>query len=121
MQHEVMGASTPAVRERDGVRSRISAAGALFVAPAAFYFTVFLLLPTLAALALAFTHWDGYSLGSIKWAGVSNFKALWSDTVFSHALLNTLAFVIGTVVFLNLFGLGAALLINTRVFGHNFL
>ena len=76
MQHEVVGASAPSARALDGVRSRVNAAGMLFVAPAVFYFIVFLLLPTLAALALAFTHWDGYSFGSITWAGVSNFIML---------------------------------------------
>lgn len=121
MQHEVAGVSGPRTRAFDGVRSRIDAAGALFIAPAAFYFLVFLLLPTLAAIALAFTYWDGFSLSAISWAGVANFETLWSDPVFSKALLNTLAFVIGTTVFLNIFGLGAALLINTRVRGHNFL
>jgi raffinose/stachyose/melibiose transport system permease protein len=121
MQHEVVGVSAPGARALDGVRSKVNAAGALFIAPAAFYFLVFLLLPTLAALALAFTHWDGFAFDTITWAGVANFKELWSDSVFAHALLNTLAFVIGTVVFLNVFGLGAALLVNTRVVGHNFL
>ncbi|MDX6399408.1 MAG: raffinose/stachyose/melibiose transport system permease protein [Gaiellaceae bacterium] len=102
-------------------RFRSNAAGALFVVPAALFFLVLLLLPTLAAIALAFTYWDGFSVGSVRWAGVHNFTALMSDPVFRSSLRNTLAFVIGTVVFLNLFGLGAALLIHTRVRGHDFL
>jgi ABC-type sugar transport system permease subunit len=121
MLHEVTNVSELPAPVKQGGRSRFSAAGVLFIAPAATFFLVFLLLPTLAAIALAFTHWDGFALGSIKWAGVHNFRTLVSDPVFGKALKNTLAFVIGTVVFLNIFGLAAALLINTRVRGHNFL
>lgn len=101
--------------------SRVNTAGALFIAPAAVFFSIFLLFPTLAAIALAFTTWDGYALSGIHWTGLDNFSALVSDAVVRTAFRNTLVFVASTVVLLNVVGLGLALLIQTRVRGHDYL
>jgi len=96
-------------------------AGALFIAPAAVFFAVFMLLPVIAVIALAFTEWTGFSLGQIAWRGVGNFRTLASDDVFSKALVHTVLFVALSTVLLNVFGLGLALLIHSRVRGHDFL
>jgi raffinose/stachyose/melibiose transport system permease protein len=80
-----------------------------------------MLLPVVAVIALAFTEWTGFSLRQIGWRGVGNFRTLASDDVFSKALVHTVLFVGLSTVLLNVFGLGLALLVHSRVRGHDFL
>ena len=61
--------------------------GAWFVGPAFFLYAVFVLLPALAAFALAFFRWDGF--GAPEWVGVLNFRWLLLESdVFWSALRN---------------------------------
>jgi raffinose/stachyose/melibiose transport system permease protein len=85
------------------------------------FFSLFLLVPVLAALGLAFTSWTGFDLSQIAWAGADNFRELGDDDVFPKAFRNTLIFVVATTVLLNALGLAAALAINSRVRGHELL
>jgi len=103
------------------MQHRRARAGAIFIAPAAAFFSVFLLFPIVAVILLAFTSWNGFNIDEIAWNGVDNFRQLGSDDVFSQALGHTVIFVAVSTVALNVFGLLFALLINTRVRGHDFL
>ncbi|MGB2712448.1 MAG: sugar ABC transporter permease [Conexibacter sp.] len=94
---------------------------AAFIGPAVAYFGVFLLVPVLAALGFAWTKWSGIDLGQATWNGTGNFTDLVGDVVFKKALVHTLIFVVVSTVFVNLIGLALAMLINTRVRGHDFL
>jgi len=94
---------------------------ALFVGPAVAYFAVFMLLPVLAALGLAWTSWTGFDIGQASWTGADNFVALVHDPVFGKALWHTALFVLLSTVLLNVTGLLVAMLINTRARGHDFL
>lgn len=94
---------------------------AIFIAPASAFFTVFLLFPVIAALALAWTSWSGFNVDQIAWNGTANFAKLAGDDVFGSALWHTVVFVAVTTVLLNVVGLAVALLINTRVRGSEFL
>ena len=96
-------------------------AGALFIAPATAVFALFTLFPVVAGLGLAFTTWNGYDVDQIRWSGTENFRQLAHDSVFHQALVQTLVFVVFSTLFLNIAGLGAATLVNTRVRGHDFL
>jgi len=96
-------------------------AGAAFVAPAAIFFGFFLLLPVLAVVAMAFTRWTGFDVGAVAWSGVHNFGSLGRDPVFAKALWHTVLFVVLSTIFLNAFGLGLALVVDSRVRGHDFL
>ncbi|MGB2709908.1 MAG: sugar ABC transporter permease [Conexibacter sp.] len=80
-----------------------------------------MLLPVLAALAFAWTEWSGFDLAQLKWTGADNFSALVHDDVFKKALWHTTVFVVLCTVLLNVTGLAMAMLINTRVRGHDFL
>src|SRR3989442_5997684 len=93
----------------------------MFIAPAVVFFGFFLLLPVLAVIAIAFTRWTGFDIGQIAWNGVSNFGALARDTVFAQALWHTVLFVVLSTVFLNALGLALALVVDSRVRGHDFL
>lgn len=86
-------------------------AALLLVLPAAVAFCAMLLLPTLAAIALAFTD---YELGArtASFVGLANFAELLSDRTFAVSLRNTLVYV-GFVAPLSIgLGLGLALLIE---------
>jgi raffinose/stachyose/melibiose transport system permease protein len=103
------------------MRQRRRGAGAIFIAPAAAFFGVFLLFPIVAVVLLAFTSWNGFDLGQISWHGVGNFRELGSDGVVRKALVHTVLFVGVSTVALNVFGLAFAMLIHTRVRAHDFL
>jgi raffinose/stachyose/melibiose transport system permease protein len=93
----------------------------MFIAPASIFFGFFLLLPVLAVVAMAFTSWSGFDIAAVGWNGVHNFGTLGRDTVFAEALWHTVLFVVLSTVFLNAFGLGLALVVDSRVRGHDFL
>lgn len=66
----------------------------LFIAPFFVAFTIFILLPVLAAMGLSFTYYNG--MQRPEWIGWSNFEYLLSqDTLFlQHALPNTIKFAV---------------------------
>lgn len=93
----------------------------LFYLPALGFFAVFLLLPLLAVVVLAFSAWTGFRVDTITFVGVANFEAAAADRVFHHALAHTVILVIATTVGLNVMGFGIALLLNARTTGSDFL
>lgn len=93
----------------------------LFIGPAFLFFALFLLLPVLASIGLAFSSWAGFDIRQIEFVGLDNFAKAFQDPIVLRALLNTAAFVVLTTVLINILGFGFALLINTRVVGHDFL
>ncbi len=91
-------------------------AAALLLLPATVAFVMLLLLPTLAAIGLAFTD---YELGApaARFIGLENFAELLADRTFAVSLGNTLAYV-GFVAPLSIgLGLGLALLIEGGLHG----
>ncbi len=94
---------------------------ALFIGPAFIFFAFFLLLPVVASLGLAFTSWTGFDISQIMFIGGKNFVTAAHDPILGKALWHTAAFVVVTTVLVNIVGLGFALLINTRVRGHDVL
>lgn len=90
----------------------------LLTLPAALSFALLLLLPTLAAIAMAFTE---YELGLIPvWIGLENFRELLEDRGFRRSFLNTIIYV-GLVAPLSVgLGLALALLIEAGARGRVF-
>ncbi|MEI6162633.1 MAG: sugar ABC transporter permease, partial [Roseococcus sp.] len=90
----------------------------LLTLPAALSFAVLLLLPTLAAIAMAFTD---YELGLLPvWIGLENFRELLDDRGFRRSFLNTIIYV-GLVAPLSVgLGLALALLIEAGARGRVF-
>lgn len=84
----------------------------MFILPALFFFIAFLVYPLVHTIYLSLTEWAGFDLKKITFVGFDNFKLLLPDWIFWKALRNTLSFVIGTTVFLNLLGLSLALFLN---------
>jgi multiple sugar transport system permease protein len=107
-------AALPVPRARRLAPAGETAVALLLLLPATVAFTAMLLLPKLAAIALAFTD---YELGAqtARFVGLANFAELLEDRTFVISLRNTLVYV-GFVAPLSIgFGLGLALLIEGGV------
>ena len=94
-------------------------AGWLLTLPAAIAFLALLLLPTLAAVALAFSD---YELGAWppNWIGLENFTEMWGDRGFRTSFRNTVVYVCIVAPVSVLGGLGLALLIESAARGRTF-
>ena len=80
-----------------------------FAFPALIIYTVFFVMPILAAFVLSFTDWHIMRSFSPNFIGFENFIYLFKDTNFILALKNTFIFAFFTMVFKVLFGLLLAL------------
>jgi multiple sugar transport system permease protein len=85
---------------------------ALFVAPYLLVFVVMLVVPLAMGMWLSTTKSD--LLGTERWVGIANFVRLFGDAIFLQTVGNTFYFVLLTVPFLTLAGLGLALVLNRR-------
>ncbi len=101
------------------MRKGESLAGWLLTLPAALAFLLLLLLPTLAAVTLAFTD---YELGEWppNWIGTENFSEMWTDRGFRTSFRNTVVYVAIVAPVSVLGGLGLALLIESAARGRAF-
>ncbi len=86
-----------------------------FIAPNFIGFCVFTLIPIVFAFSLAFLKWDGSN--PIEFAGIDNFKRLFSDTFFKAALKNTILYCLGTVPLTMVASLALAIVLNQKVIG----
>lgn len=91
-------------------RRRTTAAGWLFVSPAALLFLVFVAGPFAFAIVLAFMKWD--LLTPPEFVGAQNFVDLFSDEQLPRVLLNTFVFAFASIVTHLVFGLLLALAVN---------
>jgi cellobiose transport system permease protein len=103
--------SRRAVKRKGGLR-RAGSYWPQYLAISPFYlvFLVFLLIPIVFSLYLAFTSWDG--LGAIRFVGLQQFRFLAKDSVFWLALRNTLIIWVLSTVPMLFMSLVLASLIN---------
>jgi raffinose/stachyose/melibiose transport system permease protein len=80
-----------------------------------------MVLPVIAVVGLAFSSWTGFNVHDVTYTGLANFRELPHDELFVRSLLHTVAFVALSTVALNVLGFALAMLINSRVQGHDFL
>ena len=92
----------------------------IFIGPALFFYTMFWIIPTVVAIGISFTRWNGISWAHIKWAGFSNYIKLFNDRFFYISLQNNLLFVICAVTIIFFTALAIALIINLKPFGWRF-
>lgn len=91
-------------------------AGLMLTLPAGIAYLAMLLLPTAAAIALAFTDYE-LGMPALTWIGLDNFAEMLADRGFAVSLRNTVIYV-GTVTPVSIaLGLGAALLIEAGTRG----
>jgi multiple sugar transport system permease protein len=92
------------------VRIQEIVAGYLMILPAYIPFIVFLFLPILASIALAFTKYD--LIQPPSWQGVGNFIQILADKRLATIYLNTFIITIGATFFNNLLGILLAMGVN---------
>jgi raffinose/stachyose/melibiose transport system permease protein len=102
-------------------RARKGRAGAMwlpavpFVAPALTMYGLFLIVPLLGTILLSVTHWNGFSFSQIRFAGLHNYREMVHDTVFVHALVHNILFMVGAVVLKTVVALGLALILDRKL------
>jgi multiple sugar transport system permease protein len=71
-----------------------------FLSPVLLFFLIFLILPLVLAVGLAFAEWGGFDLSLIKFAGFGNFVRIFGhgSAFVTPILVNTLVFAFGSVL-----------------------
>lgn len=84
----------------------------LFILPFFILFFVFQLIPLLWTIVISFTKWNG--IGKPENIGFTNYKMLLSDDLFVQAFTNTLIYWITGVIFILVFAMILALILNSE-------
>lgn len=87
--------------------------GYSFILPNFIGFFIFIFIPVLFSLFLSFSHWDGFN--PIEFAGLDNFKQIFSDKVFTSSIFKTFYFSVFTVLLSMVASLGLAVLLNQKM------
>ena len=99
------------------MQGKLALKGFFFVLPALLFFVVFVLVPILMAMVLAFTSYDG--IGEITFVGVKNFINIFTlDSIFGKSFLNVAWYALFAIPLSVILPLLYALLINTKVKGN---
>jgi ABC-type sugar transport system permease subunit len=83
----------------------------IFILPALFFYTLFVIVPTASSLYLSFTSWDGIST-DIRYIGFDNFVEMWHSDRVQNALKNTLILSVVLVILENVVALILAMLVD---------
>jgi multiple sugar transport system permease protein len=103
------------LRTASGRRRATTLTGYVFAAPFLLLFAVFMALPILSSFVLSFTDFGLANLTSpfdTAFVGLTNYAALFSDSTFLQAALNTVLYTVGGVVVTMVLGLAAAVGVN---------
>ncbi|MET3349998.1 UNVERIFIED_ORG: multiple sugar transport system permease protein [Arthrobacter sp. UYEF1] len=112
--------TTPAPTRRRARNLREQLRGWGMIAPAAILLLLFIFLPAIIGLGLAFTNARLISPRPVEFVGVDNFARLFADPSFWRALLNVGYFAVVVVPVQSALALVMALLINKKFRGVNF-
>ncbi|MEO1091491.1 MAG: sugar ABC transporter permease [Pseudomonadota bacterium] len=86
----------------------------LFIAPGAFMFLIYVIIPIFESIWISFYDWDG--IGAATWIGLANYVELWSDYAFYTSLYNNVLWLVFYMLAVP-FGLFVALFLNQTVVG----
>lgn len=89
-----------------------------FIAPAFVFFTLFIVVPTVASVYYSFTSWDGIS-PDIKFVGLANYKEIFTSDRLRNALKNTIVLTFFISIFENAIALILALIVDNVRWGKN--
>ncbi len=87
--------------------------------PGILIYTVFFIVPIIAAFGYSFTNWNLNNMNQARWVGLNNFISLLQDEVFLRSICNTLLFAFFTTIFKTLMGLLLALLVVKKFPGNS--
>jgi multiple sugar transport system permease protein len=111
----------PAARPAAGVHRRRRPLGRerrraayLMLAPAVVHLAWWIGIPTVATFVLAFTHYDILA-GTMSWAGLDNFVAIFRDPVWWKSIWNTVVYTFFTVPVAMAIAVVIAVLLNTKM------
>jgi multiple sugar transport system permease protein len=90
----------------------------VFILPALIGILIFIIIPIACSFGLSFTKWD--LLNPIQFAGLSNYKEIFSDPLFAKIITNTIIFAVSTSVFGVIIPLILASIINNKIRGSEF-
>jgi raffinose/stachyose/melibiose transport system permease protein len=94
-----------------GILARTNWTLLLFLLPGMAMYLVFFALPTVAALGMSFTNWDGIS-NSFEFVGLSNYKNMaTNDPIVHQAFFNNVKFTLTVLIFQTVLSLLLALLL----------
>jgi raffinose/stachyose/melibiose transport system permease protein len=91
-----------------------------FLLPALLFFTIVVIVPFIRGVNIAFTNWNGIDK-HYDYVGLHNLFLMFHDDELLVPLKNTLFFALVTTFFVNAFGLGLAVALNTKFKGANML
>jgi ABC-type sugar transport system permease subunit len=99
-----------ALRKASTFTDRWAAQGFLFVLPALFFVSVFVIIPVILNFLLAFTNYRGFGV-PYRFIGMANFQSIVTDSSFWLVLGNTFKLLLIYVVALNIVAIFLAILI----------
>jgi multiple sugar transport system permease protein len=95
-------------------RNQLRIAPWVFLAPGAFMFVIYVLVPIVQSVWISFHDWDG--LGKKVWIGLANYVELLDDDTFYTSLKNNVLWLVLYLLAIPM-GLGVALFLNQNVWG----
>jgi raffinose/stachyose/melibiose transport system permease protein len=110
--------TVPVLRSRFR-RSREGFAAYWFVLPIIVVFIVLYLVPMVQSLYWSFTNYDGYTTPTF--VGLQNYARIFTDPSMLSALGFTLGYAVATTVFVTLFAIPLAMVLNRRFVGRAFV
>ena len=87
----------------------------LFVLPAFILFSIFIIYPVIYNLQASFLQWDGVNAGQN--VGIENYKKLFSDPIFYTTLINSVLWMVFTIIPQSTIGFFLALALNDKLRG----
>lgn len=90
----------------------------LMASPAVVLFIIFFILPLIFTVKYSFYNWTNFS-PEITFAGLDNYKKIFSDHTILGGIKNSLVYAFFTVMLQNLISLPVAVVLNTKFRGRN--
>ena len=85
-----------------------------FLLPSLSAFIIFVIIPFFMGIYYSFTDWEGLSQ-VINWVGFKNYTEIFTDYKFVYSFFRTIQYSFLSVVFVNLFAFGIALLVTQKL------
>ena len=89
-----------------------------FVLPDFIGLLIFIIIPVICSFGLSFAKWD--LLNPIEFAGLENYREIFTEPLFGKILLNTIVFALSSSVLGVIIPLILAVLLNSKIRGSEF-